>query len=373
MPAEAGTASTMSPTVNHDSTVLPENNLDLLRAVAVLCVFVDHVTIAVHLSTAFTQWMGQAGVQAFFVHTSLVLMSSLERDGAPIRRGWVSRFYVRRTFRIYPLAWAVITVVILLQIPRGLATSWVPVTLGRGLSNYLLVQNLFGTWPVLAPLWTLPLELQMYAVLPFCFLVARLSSRKWMAVMIVTGIAMDVFFVWNQTTPRIPFMWRLSVMEFVPCFLMGVLSYWTLRRRRGARSPIAAGVWPLIIAVNLVVWSFGWLPGWHFLDRIFFCGVLGIAIPLVRDAAPSRFTRIAHQIAVYSYGIYLIHLLAIRVAFVVLEGRPVPVQVVVLIAVLTVSCFLAYHVIEKPGIALGQRLLRGRKGDVSLGKAAPVP
>jgi peptidoglycan/LPS O-acetylase OafA/YrhL len=42
-------------------------------------------------------FIGLLGVSLFFVHTTLVLMWSLERDPHPLR------FDVRRAFRIYPL------------------------------------------------------------------------------------------------------------------------------------------------------------------------------------------------------------------------------------------------------------------------------
>src|SRR5256885_16216755 len=91
----------------HDSTktVLPERNLDVLRAVAVLLVLADHVFAATAHASGTWNWnwaVGRLGGLLFFVHTSLVLMSSLEGGGsAP---GWAKRFYLRSPFRILPSA-----------------------------------------------------------------------------------------------------------------------------------------------------------------------------------------------------------------------------------------------------------------------------
>ena len=68
-------------------------NLDILRAVAVLTVVVDHLvpTLRFHgyevprSVQSLTLHIGHAGVLAFFVHTSLVLMYSLERTGGADR------------------------------------------------------------------------------------------------------------------------------------------------------------------------------------------------------------------------------------------------------------------------------------------------
>jgi peptidoglycan/LPS O-acetylase OafA/YrhL len=86
-------------------------NLDVLRATAVLCVFLAHLTLFLirldYLPVANQEiWgvlleiLGHLGVLYFFVHTALVLMLSLDRTH-PV--GLVLNFYIRRIFRIYSL------------------------------------------------------------------------------------------------------------------------------------------------------------------------------------------------------------------------------------------------------------------------------
>ena len=60
--------------------------------------------------------LGRFGVLLFFVHTALVLMSSIERQGTH-RAGWVRAFYVRRALRIYPLAVVTILLVAACAVP----------------------------------------------------------------------------------------------------------------------------------------------------------------------------------------------------------------------------------------------------------------
>src|SRR4029077_4966072 len=57
-------------------------NLDLLRSAAVILVFVNHLLLFLGLTHAgeFLRPLGRWGVQLFFVHSSLVLMMSLERQ-----------------------------------------------------------------------------------------------------------------------------------------------------------------------------------------------------------------------------------------------------------------------------------------------------
>lgn len=338
---------------NVQRTLLPVHNLDVLRSTAVLAVLSQHLAYSLgHRSVAFGR-LGHAGVLMFFVHTALVLMASLERDGAPETRGWMRRFYLRRAFRIYPLAWAVIAVVVVLKVPAGtIPATYDAPSPGAIAANIALVQDLAGRNDVLVALWTLPIELQMYVLLPFCFLLARTDRARWMALMVAMGIAGATFYTWGDSEPhRIHGLWRLRVLAYLPCFLMGVLAYFLLRRHGAARLP--AWSWPIVIALDLaclILWRVHWSVS------IAFCAALGFAIPLVRDARPSAYTGVAHRIATYSYGIYLVHLLALRVGFSLLRDWPTPAQGLAAAAVLIAGSYAGYHAIEKPAIEMGRRL-----------------
>ena len=278
---------------------LPRRSLDVVRAIAVLCVLVDHVIVAQTGETAALWALGRVGVLLFFVHTSLVLMSSLERH-----RDGTARFYVRRAFRIFPLAIVTVLVVVGFGLPtaviagQGSAAAPTPSML---LANLTLTQNLTGAQDAIGPLWSLPLEVQMYALLPFCFLVALSGVR---AVVRLVGIAIALWLI-QRTNPHL---WRANVLAFGPVFLLGVLCY-------------------------------AWL-GTH----------------RIADLAVSWITRAAAVIAEYSYGIYLLHVPALGVAFVWGKHFPVVAQWGAFAALLVGLPFAAYHGIEQPGIALGSRL-----------------
>lgn len=156
---------------------------------------------------------------------------------------------------------------------------------------------------------------------------------------------------------------------------MGVFAYWLLRRTRQAGRPLPSWSWLAIIFLDLALMGAVYIAfkRQEWMVRIVFCGVLGVSIPFIRDAHSSALTRAAHAIATYSYGIYLIHLLALRVGFIVLHDKPIIMQTMVAIAILVVACYTGYHVIEKPGIAFGQRLIGGRSKAPSLEATAPAP
>ncbi|MCW5872531.1 MAG: acyltransferase, partial [Candidatus Eremiobacteraeota bacterium] len=123
-------------------------NLDYLRAFAVLCVVGSHWCESMgwleRLSKLFggTQ-LGHTGVLLFFVHTSCVLMMSLER--LPPANGWQTtlRFYVRRAFRIYPLSTVTLCLVLFFHFPSYMGNNFSPPTWLILVTNFTLTQNLF--------------------------------------------------------------------------------------------------------------------------------------------------------------------------------------------------------------------------------------
>src|ERR1700678_2519322 len=96
------------------------STLDFMRALCTLVVVGAHF---LGMTGHFPSVMGglpRVAVLMFFVHTSFVLMLSLERQRAECARGLWRRFMVRRFFRVYPLTTFVIAAIVLLRIPSHL-------------------------------------------------------------------------------------------------------------------------------------------------------------------------------------------------------------------------------------------------------------
>jgi peptidoglycan/LPS O-acetylase OafA/YrhL len=315
-------------------------NLDVLRAVAVLSVFLSHLTEGPAIG------LGSVGVMLFFVHTSLVLMLSLERDGR------VGAFYLRRAFRIYPLSIVTVVSVILLQVPPEVNAAFAEPAPARLLRNLTLTQN-FGhggvDQSVLGPLWSLPWEVQMYIALPLVFYFCRSARAVWTligacTVLRITGL---------ETGTRF-----LTILQFAPCFLAGVLAYRTRPR------PSFASRWWLPAVLSLVaLWGFilnkANQSGNYVLMNLVWYGIslsVGLVIPLFQEIPTGIVSRSAAVIAKYSYGIYLSHVPVIWFAFVVLKGLPGLIQWLVLIVAATALPVVLYHTIESPLIGAGKRL-----------------
>jgi peptidoglycan/LPS O-acetylase OafA/YrhL len=337
-------------------------NLDILRAVAVLTVVVDHLVPTLrfhgyevpHLVQSLTQHIGHAGVLAFFVHTSLVLMYSLERTGDAGRGAWFWRFYLRRALRIYPLALTCVVAVVTLGLPEA---SWKQLrapTWEEIVANLLLIQNLWTGHSVLTPLWSLPYEVEMYVVLPVLYLVARRGDAlRWLAYLMVAAVIGGYVFRKLQHG-------HMNLAAYVPCFLAGVICY-ALRDRITPK--LSGRWWPLVVlgavatycvahtvSEHLIYW-YGWA----------YCIVIAALIPLFADSQIHWLNRAAERVATYSYGIYLLHVPALHIVFTLWQPGSLALQLVLFVVLTAVLAVVAYHAIEAPMIRLASRRARQRQ------------
>jgi peptidoglycan/LPS O-acetylase OafA/YrhL len=336
-------------TISKDSV-----NLDILRAFAVLAVFYDHFCITLSLRPLGflpPYYLGRFGVLIFFVHTSLVLMMSLERSHAS---DWalVGGFYLRRFFRIYPLSVAVCLFVYFCKFPPFSTTpaeAFHTPPLGALFASLALLQNLTLSQEVLSPLWSLPLEVQMYLMLPIFFLYLRKTKR-------VHPVLLSFVIAAVLGAMQIKLSSRLNIFSYIPCFLGGLLAY---QMAKTPRRSLAGSLWP--IAILACTAMFFVMPGSHLnpYKGWIVCCTLGALIPWFQDVTVPAIPWFAKIVAKYSYGIYLTH---IPIMWLTLKHLPARWPIWWCWSLFAVSSLIApvvmYHAIESPFIGFGGRLAR---------------
>jgi len=313
----------------------PSRNLDVLRGIAILCV------LAVHLVPSLPRQVGTFGVLIFFVHTSLVLMMSLERLQS--EQGWPRRFYVRRAFRIYPLSILCVVVVVVCRIPDSAGDEiFQAPSLHKLVANLLLTQNfVFGEPSVSSPLWSLPFEIQMYLLLPLIFWLLRRNGIRAVGVMLVAAVVIawgEALVFPNERGP--------GIFRYLPCFMGGVLAY----ARRNKQAVLSFWVWPILIGLT----GCAYCAAGPFLEWPV-CVAIGYAVPLFRECPKGVISRSAGLLAQYSYGIYLSHLPLIWLCFVRWHA-PAAVRWAVFLLLLGSVPPLLFHLLEHPMIQVGKRL-----------------
>jgi len=246
-------------------------NLDVLRSVAVLLVLFDQLCRHFHkdhVATLNVVDFGTFGVLLFFVHTSLVLMGSMQRSGLTGLQ-LAKNFYIRRFFRIYPLSVLAVLAAVALHLHadgRGLALGQRP-TVIEILSNVFLIQNLTYADSIVGPLWSLPIEIQMYLVLPLLFLWKKRS-------LLTLGLLWILFGYLGHWPQVIPALGWFTLLLYVPNFLPGIMAF-TIRRKQ----IIPAFLWlPVVLSLPL---AYALIPGRR--TGGFLCLLLGAIIPLFKE------------------------------------------------------------------------------------------
>lgn len=205
-----------------------------------------------------------------------------------------------------------------------------------------LTNNLTFSPFVLAPLWSLPFEVDMYLVLPLLYLVAiRRTGVAAVVGMWVAAVALAMLI-----TPEV--IYRAKVLQFVPCFMGGVAGYALSRSVRNPALP--AWLWPVWIVALWAGYATlnpgreGWLP----------CLLLGLSIPLFKQVSLPAVTVSAQRVAQYSYSIYLAHIPLLWLCCVKLP-LAAPLQWTLFAGAMVAVPMALFHGIEQPMIRLGTR------------------
>ena len=169
-------------------------SLDILRGVAILLVFVNHLEPRIspaiaqlHGLAGFVFWhvkgFGWTGVDFFFVISGFLisglLFDELDKTG---RINW-GRFWLRRGFKIWPSYFLLLLVLGLTGV-TGYIDPRTPLTvLSSVLPHVLFLQNYLPAGNPNGPTWSLAVEEHFYLFLPVVLtatvMLAALTRRKW--------------------------------------------------------------------------------------------------------------------------------------------------------------------------------------------------
>lgn len=324
------------------TTIRDLPNLDLVRSIAVISVVVEHTLFSLgilKIGPFPVAYLGVMGVMVFFVLTTLVLMWSLERKPNTLD------FYIRRAFRIYPLALLAIAAVMIFHAPvAGTALQpfhyadprWRDVAAQATLVPNMLTDKA----PIMSVLWSLPYEVEMYVLLPVLFFFLRKNFSIW-----------PLLLLWTVTV----LLTRWSDQNFhnfgvaIGYFLPGAMAYVGFNQWKPRFS-----AW-LLLAFLASLWTAFLLhPNFH--RGWIACLLLGLGLPMFHQIRAPWLIAVSHTIAKYSYGVYLMHPFALVIGLYLLRGHSLGVRLLAEAVPMVVLPVAAYHLIEHPMIRLGARL-----------------
>lgn len=297
--------------------------LDGLRCLCVMAVLWHHSPLHSQMEgAAQIVFRGFVGVNFFFVLSGFLITTLLLREES--RNGTFSlrSFYWRRTLRIVPVYFLVVTLA---------AAYWIGVKgeteyLAKLPYYYLFLSNvLVGDLPLLQPTWSLAVEEQYYLIWPalLLFLPIRGLFRPLVLIVLITTCVLSaaghLTFLGVRPIQTEHAIWTFSVTGY-SAILLGSLLGLVLHHPKGfALCYRALGrVWtpvPAFLALALVLNATpGVLKGWpDFLMHVTMALCL-MTIVLREDHVlmPLLKARPIARIGQISYGLYLYHLIGLH-------------------------------------------------------------
>jgi peptidoglycan/LPS O-acetylase OafA/YrhL len=327
------------------------NNFDLIRLFAALQVAVFHSYHRLELPIPqFLQplsWF--QGVPIFFVISGYLISKSLERQPS------ISRYARNRALRIFPGLWACLAITAIAAAVCGFSVTssagiiWIAAQFIGAIYTPSFLDE-FGDGTYNGSLWTIPLELQFYAVLPVLYWGRMVEHRRTQRIIICFAFFLLIACILKLVFPEmatagetLPI--KLLRYTFIPRFYLFMLGV-VLQRINAYRSPLIRGKGLLWVsgyaAINLCVPQVGLM---YVVDEI----VLGVAMISVAYSTPSTARRWLRGNDI-SYGVYLYHGLVIGLMIeLAVSAKPWSALIVLFVAI--VFGAISWLLVERPAMA----------------------
>ena len=335
-------------------------SLDGLRAISIVLVLLGHMTgtggAPAFLGTMLgSLWVNVAelGVRIFFVISGLLITSLLLEERSKYGRISLGRFFLRRTFRIFPAF-----LVFLLALWGAQSLGWLSLTASDWLHALTYTVNYHPTrsWDI-GHLWSLSVEEQFYAIWPALLLLAGIRrGMVYAAAILVVAPVLRIVYV--HYLPGSADYVNVTFETAADSLAMGCLLAWQRDRlwaddrwRRAVSSP-----W-LIAALFVLAYL---LHARTQLALLLGAPLLNVAIALLiersvrlhdRDLARLLNTRALVFIGVLSYSLYLWQQPFLN-RYSAAAANQFPQNIALAIA-LAVLC---YYCVERPALNLRHRI-----------------
>ena len=295
--------------------------LDVMRAIAILCVAVTHFTPLVmeswYMNPDYLRWeryLGALGVDIFFALSGYLIGGILLRILPTLNDfGVVRRFWVRRWLRTLPAAYVSAIVVIVIATPVVWPDYWARVLFVSSLTPYLN-GNEMRAW------WSLATEEYFYLLFPlliYLFKHTKQSQWSFFLTLVILGLTgMLARAGWLAVLPMV----NIGGIEIVPYarldpMIWGVVIAWIRYNRptwfiRLNEIGYAPGMVLLSVGFMLLLDKLRWMIPSLFLGHMLTTGGAALMIPAIESLVTTRWRfldRILMGLAAISYSIYLYH------------------------------------------------------------------
>jgi peptidoglycan/LPS O-acetylase OafA/YrhL len=343
---------------------LTRNNFDLLRIIAALQVVASHTAFLLKISTPSWWWLVDAfpGVPIFFAISGYLISASYERSKS------LQGYARNRVLRIFPGLWACVLVTIPVAMYFGFdffhltGFLWVIAQFSGLIYTPGFLDN-FGFGSYNGSLWTIPIELQFYCLLPVVyFACSRFAhfTKTLVGLWVIFLVFALIFRPMLGSLEGEPLGLKLLRYSFIPhfyIFLFGVM----LQRFRVCESSLIKG--------KAILWLVLYVGLMYFLPRSDLKNVLSpLVLALVVVSVAYSAVNLSHTLLRgndLSYGLYIYHGLLLNI-FVEIGMMRSPAFGFLLALLATCLAMLSWRFVEKP-------FLRKKKQSIHAISAAALP
>lgn len=311
-------------------------NIQLLRALAVVCVVLFHGTgfNSINSGRFFNIFqLGAAGVDLFFIISGFIIWHTSSTS----HNSFV--FLRKRYLRIFPIYWiisfALITAMTLIgQTPDSRHIFY----------SLLLLPD--TNYPILNVGWSLTHELYFYSV--FCILLNIRSAEIRMSVLWIWALfSSSCYLYFFPDNPWLQLLTHPFNIEFT---LGATLAYMMNRRRKPSYE-----FWPHCLVASLFTLIY-WINefGWNFplsIERVIFFALPISLLVLAAVASPEPHGRLSTLISTIgdaSYAIYLTHVPVLALINTTANKLSVQLNVAIALGICLIAGWLCYHLLERP-------------------------
>lgn len=319
-------------------------SLDGWRGIAIALVLFDHLQAA--LTGGYVRpWMqtGQHGVTIFFVLSGYLITSKLLQE--PAGQIDLRSFYIRRFFRLMPVAWVYLGILWLTG--RITGEHWIS---GREIASCVFFfRNFFGPGRALyaAHFWSLSIEEQFYLLWPCLLLLAGFRASRWLALGGALAIAAYRELHWAAYEHQ----WlSFQTQVRADALLIGCLLALLLAdpRLRAIAQRYSRFIWlPALVALSFAIADFHWLP------PLFECAAIAALIAASTLHAESFLVLPLLSPALVWMGAISYSVYVWQQFFLVYRGAATTIPMLCLMPVFSLG---SYYWIELPSARFGRRI-----------------
>lgn len=291
------------------------NNFDLIRLSAAIQVIVGHVRAHLKIESPAIESIWEVldyfpGVTIFFVVSGFLISGAFEANPN------ISDYSWNRSLRIFPALW----VCLFFSVASFLCCGFCPDTTLIEFACWLLCQvsciqfhnpdfmRDYGVGVLNGSLWTIPVEIQFYCIIPFIYVSFGLlkSKRNSLLLFLILIFIIMRTFVFSLDHGIVLKLFRVSFVPYLYVFLIGVFVQRNFFKLKGVLVNCGAYWLGIYIFITLFFTSLGYPCGGNDAN-VFSVTTLSFLTISTAFTLPNLSLRLLRNNDV-SYGIYIYHM-----------------------------------------------------------------